>query len=153
MAKEPLKEKDLEKALTSGERLISHDELVECIKKAVGSLGPEYTKEEKTRQAKLLLNIFENGLTPMRAMGMTDRDIAPIYALAYNLFRAGKYKEAAEYYKVLLLLDPYRPSFSMALGACYHRIKQFENAAICYMQAALYDDSDPLPSSIRTIAS
>ena len=74
-----------------------------------------------------------------------DKDIAPIYALAYNLFRAGKFAEAAEYYKVLLLLDPFRPSFSMALGACYHRIKKYDFAAILYMQASLFDNTDPLP--------
>lgn len=126
-------------------RVVPHDRLVACIKEAVSKLGPEITKEEKIRQAKLLLNIFENGVTPMRAMGMADRDIAPIYALAFNMFRAGKFAESAEYYKVLLLLDPFRPSFSMALGACYHRLKQYDKAALLYMQASLYDNVDPLP--------
>lgn len=125
---------------------ITHEFLVECIKKAVAKADPKASKEEKVRLGKVLLNVIEDGYSPLRAMGMKDADIAPVYSLAYSEFRAGKFDVAMGYFKVLLMLDPHRPSFCMALGSCFHKLKKYEYAAVLYMQSTQFGgDSDPLP--------
>lgn len=150
MAKETLPKVEIKEgtapAKVNGDgRIVSHEFLVDTIKKALAQLGPQHSKEEKVRLGKMLLDVLESGKTPLEAMGIPDKEIGPIYVVAYNLFVAGKYQEAMGHFKVLCSLDPTRVSFAMALGTCYHKLKDYMQAAILYLRAGSFDAVDPLP--------
>jgi type III secretion system low calcium response chaperone LcrH/SycD len=115
------------------------------IKSAISKLGSGYSKEEKLAQARLMVKIFEHGNIPKAAMEISDQDVAQLYSFATALFNAGQYAEARELFKVLLQLEPTMGGFAVALGACYHRLKDYENAIRCYMLAADLESADPVP--------
>jgi type III secretion system low calcium response chaperone LcrH/SycD len=115
------------------------------IKTTVTKMGPHISKEEKKEHAKLLIKIFERGMTPQEAMGITDLDIREIYSLAYSLFVAGRHQEAREAFKLLLTLQPKEAGFSTSLGVCHHRLKNYEKAITCYMLSASLASQDPIP--------
>lgn len=124
---------------------IPSEELREHIKSAVRKLGPEVSKQQKIDHGKLLVNIFEKGMSPKEAMEISDEEIAQIYSFAYHQFSAGKFEEARELFKMLLTLEPINADFATALGVCHHRLKDYEYAVQCYMLATLFDAENPVP--------
>lgn len=119
--------------------------LRDMIKEAVLQLGPTVSKEQKQEHARLLVKIFEKGMTPKEAMNLSSQELGYLYSYAYSLFGAKKYKEAAELYKLLFILDPTYPDFATALGVCYHQLKDYQNALNAYMTAAVLDPTNPVP--------
>jgi type III secretion system low calcium response chaperone LcrH/SycD len=115
------------------------------IKSAVNSLGPTVSKEEKKEHAKLLVKIFEQGMAPKDAMKISNDEIACLYSYAYQVFAKEQFKEAREYFKTLLKLDPFNSDFALALGITHHRLKDYEYALHCYMLSALLAQENPLP--------
>lgn len=126
------------------EEKISSDELHGFIKSAVSQLGQNLSKDEKTKHAKLLVDIFEKGMSPKEAMKISNQEIAQIYSFAYHQFAGGKYDEARELFKMLLTLEPQNSEFATALGVCHHRLKDYEYAISCYMLSALLDPKSPV---------
>ncbi len=121
------------------------EDLKTLVKTAVSKMGPQYSKEEKIAQAKILLKVFEQGIAPREAMNIPEEEIARMYSFAYSLFNTGQYANARELFKMLIMFDPFNQGFASALGVCHHRLKDYKNAARCYMLAASLDESDPLP--------
>lgn len=124
---------------------ISQEELREHIKVAVGKLGPQVPKEEKKEIAKLCVKIFEQGMKPKDAMGISDEEISQIYSFAYHQFTSGNYDDARELFKLLLTIDPQNSSYATCLGVCHHHLKDYEFALHAYMLAAALASQDPLP--------
>jgi type III secretion system low calcium response chaperone LcrH/SycD len=131
-------------AETSNEELISSEELHGYIKTAVNKAGHHLSKEEKKEHAKLLLQIFEKGMSPKQAMKISDEEMAQIYSFAYHHFNSGKYSDAREMFKLMLMLDPLNIDFATSLGICHHRLKNFDLALPCYMLAAFLDIKNPV---------
>lgn len=123
----------------------SKEVLHQMIKAAVNKLGAECPKEQKIAHAKLLVKIFEEGIIPREAMNISDEEISRIYSFAYQLFNSGQYAQALELFKMLLVLEPVENGFAVALGACYHRLHDYENALRCYMLGSALAPDDPLP--------
>jgi len=139
------KEKTMNKEPLPNEDTISREELHGHIKSAVSKLGSKLSKEEKSEHAKLLVNIFEKGMTPKEAMKISDQEMAQIYSYAYHQFSGGKYEEARELFKMLLTLEPQNSNFATALGVCHHRLKAYEYALYCYMLSSVLAPTDPVP--------
>lgn len=133
MNEEPLPDNDL-----------TPDKLHSYIKAAVNKLGPDFSKEEKIEHGKLLVKIFEKGMSPKEAMKISDEEIAQIYSFAYNQFSLGKFEDARELFKMLMTLD-LNADFATALGVCHHRLKDYEYATNCYMLASFLDPKNPVP--------
>jgi type III secretion system low calcium response chaperone LcrH/SycD len=133
MDEQPLTEED-----------ITPDKIHGYIKEAVKKLGPEFSKEEKIEHGKLLVKIFEKGMTPKEAMQISDEEVAQIYSFAYNQFTLGKFEDARELFKMLLTLE-LNGDFATALGICHHRLKDYEYAIHCYMLASFLDSTNPVP--------
>lgn len=121
------------------------NDLKTIVKMAVSKMGPQYTKEEKIAQAKIMLKVFEQGIPPRDAMNIPEEEIARMYSFAYSLFNTGQYANARELFKMLIMFDPFNQGFASALGVCHHRLQDYKNGARCYMLAAALDDTDPLP--------
>lgn len=116
-----------------------------AIKSTVAKMGPEFTKEQRKEHAKILVKIFEKGLTPQEAMNVSDTEIAEMYNFARNLFDSGKYVEARELFKMLCTLSPYEAGFAIALGACHHKLNDYKNALTAYMLGAGLEKDNPVP--------
>ncbi|HEV8051062.1 MAG TPA: SycD/LcrH family type III secretion system chaperone [Parachlamydiaceae bacterium] len=123
----------------------SSEELHEYVKTAVNKLGPDVSKERKKEHAKLLVKVFEKGMTPKEAMQISDEEVAELYSFAYFHFSAGKYEEAKEMFKMMLTLEPTNPDFATSLGICHHKLKFYEYALTCYMLGAFLDYENPVP--------
>jgi len=121
------------------------EDLRNLIKSVVLKMGSQFTKEEKKEHARMLIKIFEKGMTPKEVMEITDEEISQIYSYAYHLFSGGKYLEARELFKMLVLLEPRQGQFATALGVCFHRLKEYDNALSIYMLSAILLPSDPVP--------
>lgn len=137
MNKQPLPKED--------SNSLSREELHKYIKSAVNKLGSEFSKEQKIEHGKLLVKIFEKGMTPKEAMNISDEELAQIYSFAYHKFSIGKFEEARELFKMMLNLEPLNNDFAIALGVCHHRLKDFEYAIPCYMLASTLQPKDPVP--------
>jgi type III secretion system low calcium response chaperone LcrH/SycD len=123
---------------------LSQEKVRESIKSVVTQMGPNISKDEKKEHAKLLVKIFEQGISPKEAMKVTDREIAEIYSFAYHKFSSEQYEEAKELFKMLLTLEPGNAEFATALGVCYHRLKDYNNALTCYMLNTILAPEDPI---------
>lgn len=120
------------------------DEIRKYIKSAVNTLGPTFSKEEKKEHGKLLIKIFEKGMSPKEAMKISDEEIAQIYSFAYHKFSTGNYEDARELFKMLFSLEPFNSEFATALGVCHHKLKKYEYALQCYMLNATLAPTDPV---------
>lgn len=123
---------------------ITKESLHEYIKMAVNKLGPEFTKEQKKEHAKLLVKIFEKGMSPREAMNISDSELAEIYSYAYHKFSEGDYLGARDLFKIMFSLDPMNCDFATALGVCFHRLKEYEQAINCYMMGFLLEPESPV---------
>ncbi len=142
---DPLRGEFSESRTAYSRKLITREEAVEAVKKAVSKLGGDVSKEDRKKYAKILLDIVEQGKTPREAMGFPLEDIAAIYNFAYSYYSKGQYKEAIELYKMLATLDPTYPNFATSLGVCYHQQKDYEKAIAAYTLAITYSTRDPIP--------
>lgn len=115
------------------------------IKDAVVKLGDKATKEEKLDVAKVLTKIFEQGMTPREAMKITEVETSEFYSAAYQMFSNGKFVEARELFKLLLVLEPTEAGFALSLGACHQHLKDYEYALEAYMLASTLSSADPVP--------
>ena len=79
------------------------------------------------------------------AMGLTDGMIEGIYGQAYRMYNTGKYKEASQLFRLLMLLDPKQPKYILGLAACFHMLKEFKNAVQIYTMCGLMDPESPIP--------
>lgn len=94
---------------------------------------------------KVAENIMEKGMFLKDAMGLSGEMVEAIYSFAYHLYSIGKYEEAMQIFRLLIMLDPLQPRFPLGLAACFHMLKDYHCAASSYMLCTLLDGNDPLP--------
>lgn len=125
--------------------MITPESVRRMIKTTVSKMGPNFTVEQKKEHAKLLVKIFEKGMSPKEAMQVSDLEMSQIYSFAYSKFNAGQYAEACELFKLLLVLEPLEGGFATSLGVCHHRLGRYQYALPAYMLAAALNPTDPVP--------
>jgi len=80
--------------------------------------------------------------TTLRA---SDERLEEMYAKGYNLYKAGKYKEALPHFKLLIIAHPKEPRYVFAVGACFHMLKQYSEAGFMYNCSSFLDPENPIP--------
>lgn len=108
-------------------------------------LGKGHSKEFQDIVGNLTTNIFEKGMLPKDAMGLSDGLIEGIYGHAYRLYNSGKYKDASQLFRLLIVLNPTAAKYPLGLAACFHMLKEYENAIATYTMVSLIDIDSPLP--------
>lgn len=83
--------------------------------------------------------------TAKDALGLSDQMIEGIYGQAYRLYNTGKYKDASQLFKLLIMLDAKEPKYLLGMAACFHMMKEYENALGVYMVCGVADPESPLP--------
>lgn len=119
----------------------------DAIKETIENLDIEGKESEEIRKAleSLASNMFEKGLLPKDAMGISDEMVEGLYSFAYRLYNTGKYDQAVQIFRLLILLNPTSAKFMLGLAACFHMQKQYEIAATSYILCTLVDPKNPLP--------
>lgn len=115
------------------------------IKKAVAAVGAEVGAEVSKQAEKTASNLLKNGFVPQNALGLSDAMLEGMYGQAYRLYNSGKYREALETFKFLVMVNSTEQKFLMGLGACYHMLKYYEPAIQTYMMCSVLDPDNPVP--------
>lgn len=115
------------------------------IKTSIENYASDQPAEVKTAIEGLTKKIYEDGVTPKDAMGLSDQMVEGIYGYGYRLYNTGKYEQASQLFRLLIMLDPTKMKHMMGLAACYHMLKDYSNAALTYTLCSFIDPSNPLP--------
>lgn len=118
------------------------------LKEAIALMGnvEEPITQEVIQAAREMLKDFnEKGLVLKDFLKIQPEVIDKFYEHGYNLFQAGRYKEALRAFEVLHHLDISNASYIFSKAACYHYLKEYRLAAGNYLQCISLDAKNPLP--------
>lgn len=114
----------------------------------VGKAAEEVAKKMSEDAGKKFQKAAENvvkGMLPKEAMGLDDQMLEGIYGQAYRLYNTGKYAEAGQVFRLLVMADSMEPKYTMGLAACFHMMKEYENALDSYTLCSIIDPENPVP--------
>lgn len=117
----------------------------EQLKKAAESVGSNLKAAQPEAVKSAVQKATRKGGSPKDALGLTDAMIEGIYGQAYRLYNTGKYKEAGQIFRLLLMINAAEPKYSLGLAACFHMKKEFENAISAYTTCSFMDPESPIP--------
>ncbi len=78
-------------------------------------------------------------------LGITDEAAEGVYGQAYLLYNTGRYKDAGEVFRLLIMMDSTEPKYMIGLAACYHMMKDYQSAGSTYNLASIIDPDNPVP--------
>lgn len=91
-------------------------------------------------------DIFEKNMLPKDAIGIPENVMEGIYAQAYRLYNSGVYHDAAQLFRLLVMLNALEPKYVLGLAACHHLLAQYDNALMTYSIVASLSPKDPMPN-------
>lgn len=115
------------------------------IRKAVDEMGQEIKPGLMEKVGEMVKTLFDTGRMPLEAMGFNNEKLDIVYGQAYRLYNSGNYNEAANLFRLLMVLDPTEVKYGLGLGACFHMLKEYENAVKTYVTVGIMDSTSPLP--------
>lgn len=105
----------------------------------------ENVKQLGTALDDLSNKILQKGMIPKDALGLSDAVVEGIYAQAYRLYNTGKYVEASHLFRMLIMLNVSEAKYLLGLAACFHMLKEYQNAVQTYTMCAMLDPENPIP--------
>lgn len=75
----------------------------------------------------------------------SDQMLEKYYDRGFQLYKAGRYKAALSYFRILTNIKHTHPKYLMAAGACHHMMKEYSTAMEYYTLAAMIDEENPIP--------
>lgn len=84
------------------------------------------------------------GASPKDALGLTDAMVEGVYGQAYRLYNTGKYKEAIQVFRLLMMINSTEPKYAMGLAACFHMSKDYKTAVNTYSIVGIIDPENPI---------
>jgi len=115
------------------------------IPKAIEQGGEQPPVDVNEAIDQLTTDLYDKKMLPKDAMGLSDEMIEGMYSFGYRLYNTGKYEQAVQLFRLLVMFDPSQPKYSMGLGACFHMMKDYENATTTYVLCSIIDGENPLP--------
>ncbi len=117
----------------------------EQAKRAIGRLGTDVAKEHGKEIDKLSKDAMMQQMLPKNALGLSDAMVEGLYSQAYRLYNTGKYKDASQLFRLLIMIDSSEAKFSMGLAACFHMMKEYNSAISTYALCGIIDPDSPIP--------
>lgn len=117
----------------------------EQVRKAVEQLGAGLTKEHGKGVEKLSRDAIMQQFLPKNVLGLSDSMVEGIYSQAYRLYNTGKYKDASQLFRLLIMIDGTEAKFIMGLAACFHMMKEYQSAISTYALCGIIDPDSPIP--------
>lgn len=104
-------------------------------------------QEENLKQAlgDVTKKVLTQGMSPKEAMGVGNGVLESIYAQAYRLYNTGKYIEATHLFRMLIMMNSLEPKYILGLAACFHMLKEYDNAIQTYTICSIIDADNPIP--------
>lgn len=118
----------------------------EQMKKETLKSAEQQTENFEKALGELTNQMFKLGMTPKEAMNMNPNTLESMYAQAYRLYNSGKYVEAIHLFRLLILLNTMESKYILGLAACFHMLKEYQNAIEAYTMCGVIDPQSPLPS-------
>ena len=115
------------------------------IKKATEDLGATLSKEKAQDFQNVAAKAVQQGMMPKDMMGLSDAMVEGIYGQAYRLYNTGKYKDASQLFRLLIMLNSTESKYAMGLAACFHMMKDYKNAISTYAICGVIAPDDPIP--------
>jgi len=120
----------------------------EQLKKASESVGTDFKGKAggiNSRVQMPLKRVVKKGATAKEMLGLTDAMVEGIYGQAYRLYNNGKFREANQLFRLLIMINPTEPKYVMGLAAGFHMLKEYKSAADCYQVVGVTDALNPIP--------
>ncbi len=115
------------------------------IKKATEDLGAALNKEKAKDFQNIAAKAVQQGVMPKDVLGLSDAMVEGIYGQAYRLYNTGKYKDACQLFRLLIMLNSTESKYAMGLAACFHMLKEYRNAVSTYAMCGVIDPNNPIP--------
>jgi type III secretion system low calcium response chaperone LcrH/SycD len=116
-----------------------------ALKKSVQQVGTE-TLGLTPQELEDVRDALISGEPLYRILGMKESMIEARYALAHQLYAAGKYEDAEVLFRWLTAYANDTEAHWMGLGACRQALEKYDDALEAYQMAALYSSlEDPAP--------
>lgn len=78
-------------------------------------------------------------------LGISDETAEGIYGQAYLLYNTGRYRDAGEIFRLLIMMNSTESKYFIGLAACYHMLKEYQSAGSTYNLASIIDPDNPIP--------
>ncbi len=115
------------------------------VKKAVEKVGETLKQTTSSDYEKLMQKATANAVTPKDLLKISDAQAEGIYAQAYRLYNTGKYKDACNLFRLLVMINATEAKYTLGMAACFHMQKEFKTAAEMYMLCSVIDPVSPIP--------
>ncbi len=115
------------------------------VKKAAEKLSEKIAKDQGKDFSKISKDALGQQLLPKNILGLSDSMVEGLYGQAYRLYNTGKYKDACQLFRLLVMIDSTEARYSMGLAACMHMMKEYHNAASAYTLCSMIDPESPIP--------
>lgn len=93
----------------------------------------------------LFTNMITEGMTGQEAGELSPELMENMYRQAYQLYNTGKYNEAIDMFRSLVMLNSLEFKYILGLAACFHRLGDYDDAIKTYTMCSVIDPNDPLP--------
>ncbi len=115
------------------------------IKRAVAAVGAGASSRIEKSFGRVTEDVMSKEFLPKNALGMSDAMVEGVYGQAYRLYNTGKYKEASELFRLLIMMDSTQAKYTMGLAACFHMMKEYQAAVSTYTLCGVMDPESPVP--------
>lgn len=115
------------------------------MKKETLTAGNQQSEKFDQALTELTQKMLKEGMSPQEAMGLDQQMLESIYAQAYRLYNTGKYIEATHLFRILIMMNAMEPKYTLGLAACFHMLKEYENAIQTYTMCSAIDPENPIP--------
>jgi len=115
------------------------------VRKEAESIGKSLGKDKKEQVNQITAKGIREAASPKEMLGISDAMVEGIYGQAYRLYNTGKYKDAAQLFRLLIMANAAESKYSLGLGACLHMLKEYQAAAEIYAICAVMDPDNPIP--------
>lgn len=109
------------------------------------ALNPEENAAASKAFDELTSKMLKEGQTPQKTMGLSQNIMESMYAQAYRLYHTGKYFEATHLFRILIMMNAMEPKYLLGLAACFHMLKEYENAIQTYSLCSTLEPESPIP--------
>ena len=156
--------KDFEASLTENsypemQAMLMKDLDKEGIKELHADLGQDISIERADLLARSSKNLkgatellLRKGVDLKESMCITEEKLEGLYAYAFSLFQAGKYREASKNFRSLFLLDRFNYRYAFALAVSAQKLadislsaEDYINTSKLYFLSAALNTKDPMP--------
>lgn len=114
-------------------------------KDSIGQTSEEETKKHSDAYEKTAERIVQKGLMPKDIIGLSDQMVEGIYGQAYRMYQTGRYTDASQLFRLLVMINSNEAKYLLGLAACFHMLKEYKAATETYAVCAIIDPNNPIP--------